>query len=218
MTVDSIPGRTEQAVAALSGQILSGALVAGTPLREAAHANALGVSRNTFREAIRVLASRGLVRQARHRGAIVASLTAGDVADLYRVRRLLELTAIARAVGRPVETLHPLGAAVEQLATAVAAEDEARTIEADLAFHRAIVDLLASPRLSRTFANSLDELRLALAMLNARHRILSELLEEHRMMYALLLNGDTARCEALLTRHLDDSERAVREALPTPLS
>jgi DNA-binding GntR family transcriptional regulator len=214
MTVDSDSGRTEQAVAALTAQILSGVLIAGTPLRETAHATALGVSRNTFREAIRVLAARGLVQQARHRGAIVAALTATDVADLYRVRRLLELTAITRTADRPIETFHPLGAAVEQLAAAVGTGDEAKTIEADLAFHRAIVDLHASPRLSRTFANSLDELRLALAMLNARHPVLSGLLEEHRMMYALLLAGDPAGCEALLARHLADSERAVREALP----
>lgn len=206
--------RVETAVDSLTTGIMSGRLRPGHRLRETEQSASLGVSRNTFREAIRVLSARGLVRRSPHRGAVVATLSAADVGDLYRLRRLLEVSALDRARDRPADAFHHLGAAIGALSRAIAERDEAATIEADVGFHRAIVDLHESPRLSAAFAGSMIELRLALAMLNARAPILAGLLHEHRSIYASLIAGEIGECSRLLNKHLVESERAVLRALP----
>ena len=70
--------------------ILDGRLVPGTHLRETQVARSLGVSRNTLREALRSLAEHGLVTHHPHRGVVVTDLTVDDVADLFRLRLVLE--------------------------------------------------------------------------------------------------------------------------------
>jgi DNA-binding transcriptional ArsR family regulator len=59
---------TEQAADAIRQAVLSGRLLPGTPLREAALAAELGVSRSTVREAARTLEGEGLVCYARSAG------------------------------------------------------------------------------------------------------------------------------------------------------
>src|SRR5262249_60603421 len=74
---------TGQAAAAIRDAILSGRIPPGTPLREAALATELSVSRNTIREAARILESEGLVRYQMNRGILVAELAADDVRAIY---------------------------------------------------------------------------------------------------------------------------------------
>src|SRR6478672_2065019 len=75
----------EQVAAALRELIVSARLAPGTHLREGPLASQLGVSRNTVREAVQILVSRGLVTREIHRCAYVARLTVDDVHDLFRV-------------------------------------------------------------------------------------------------------------------------------------
>src|SRR6185437_10976166 len=85
---------TEQAAEAVRQAILSGRLLPGTPLREAAVAAELGVSRSTLREAARTLESEGLVRYQMNRGIVVADITGPDAADIYAGRAAVELAAV----------------------------------------------------------------------------------------------------------------------------
>src|SRR6185312_2175662 len=84
----------ERVADALRRMILTGGIESGTRLREEPLARSLGVSRNTVREAITLLIHQGLVTRHQHRGAVVVQLDAGDVADIYRTRMLLEVSAI----------------------------------------------------------------------------------------------------------------------------
>ena len=75
-------------------RITDGSLAPGSRLPEDAVGSALGVSRNTLREAFRLLVHEGLAVAEFNRGVFVRRLTAADVVDLYRVRRLLSLIHI----------------------------------------------------------------------------------------------------------------------------
>jgi DNA-binding GntR family transcriptional regulator len=90
---------TEQAAEAVRQAILSGRLLPGMPLREAALAAELGVSRSTLREAARTLESEGLVRYQMNRGIVVADITGPDAADIYAARAALELAAADALTG-----------------------------------------------------------------------------------------------------------------------
>ena len=59
----------------LSQRILNGELRPGTPLQEIPLAESLGVSRNTMREATRILSLEGLLKRSIHRGIAVAQLS-----------------------------------------------------------------------------------------------------------------------------------------------
>src|SRR5262249_43322057 len=80
----------DQVAGLLRERILRGELRPGTPLREVLLAGSIGVSRNTLREALRILIQEGLVLHTVHRGITVMELSREAVADIYRVRRILE--------------------------------------------------------------------------------------------------------------------------------
>ncbi|MBB3157902.1 DNA-binding GntR family transcriptional regulator [Microbacterium proteolyticum] len=89
----------ERAYATLLDEIQTGALPPGTVLGEVEQSTRLGVSRTPLREALRRLASDGLVAQASARVTVVAGIDADDIRALFELRRALESEA-ARAAAR----------------------------------------------------------------------------------------------------------------------
>jgi DNA-binding GntR family transcriptional regulator len=79
--------------------ILSGHFKPGDRLIEDRLAEEFGVSRNPIREAMRTLASEGLIEVTARRGAVVASLSAQEAQELLEVRATLE-AANARLASR----------------------------------------------------------------------------------------------------------------------
>ena len=90
----------EYALAQLRSDILSGALAPGERLRQADLAVQLGISTTPVREALRDLATEGLVKFDSHRGAEVMSLDLGEVRDLLVLRAVLEPFAMRSACER----------------------------------------------------------------------------------------------------------------------
>src|ERR1700721_4109358 len=80
----------DQGVTELRQAILSGRLKPGERLVEGRLADELGVSRNPVREAIRVLASEGLIEVTARRGAAVATMTEQEARETIELRALLE--------------------------------------------------------------------------------------------------------------------------------
>ncbi len=201
----------QQVASALRELIVTGGLPAGEHLREAALAQQLGVSRNTVREAVQILVSDGLVRREMHRGAYVAELTEDDVRDLFRVRRLVELTAIREIAGSK-ETA-PLKDAVRSLATAVESGDRYAISEADLEFHRRLVGLMDSERLGALYDGVDAEMQLSIARATPASVDAPTLLKDHKAILAALDRGDAAAAAKRLERHLNAGERLLIETL-----
>src|SRR5215468_9117912 len=91
----------DQVAAVLRQRILTGELRPGMPLQEMSLAVSLGVSRNTMREATRILSLEGLLKRNAHRGVAVCQLSAKDVQEIYSLRRMLEIAAVLR-LARPM--------------------------------------------------------------------------------------------------------------------
>src|SRR3989454_5154649 len=109
----------DQVAALLRQRILEGEFRPGTQLQELPLASSLGVSRNTMREAIRILSLEGLLRRSLHRGAAVSQLSLRDVQEIYQLRRMLEIPAVLAAKDLPAkkngrEFLQELQTALEQ--------------------------------------------------------------------------------------------------------
>lgn len=183
---------------ALREMILDGRLEAGTRLRETHLAQSLGVSRNTLREALRSLTEQGLVTHQPHRGVVVTDLTAADVADLFRLRLVLEGAGLAAIDAEGVDALR---AATGSFADALARGDVEDALEHDVAFHRILVSALGSERLAAAHARAQGELRRVLLRLD--REVEPPQVAEHCAILDLLLAGDRAGAAAALTAHLE---------------
>ncbi|MDH2443375.1 GntR family transcriptional regulator [Amnibacterium sp. CER49] len=192
--------------AELRSEILSGRIALGSPLREEPLAARFGVSRHTVRTALANLAGTGLVRTAPFVGARVPPFDEAEAAALQDLRRALESEAadlLHRRYGGapwPQAVLAPIDAALGRLRAAERDGDEAETLQAHSAVHRALVAAAGSPRITRAHEQLSDEL--SLLLLHARPRYgAGELERQHRALLA-----DVQRLGAPPVReHLDDT-------------
>src|SRR2546430_10361052 len=109
----------EWIAATLRTAITDGRCQPGSRLREERIAGALNVSRNSVREAFRLLVHERLLVYELNKGVFVRRLSADDVVGLYRIRRLLVGGAIRAA------SAAALGAALPRAAAALAEAEAA---------------------------------------------------------------------------------------------
>jgi DNA-binding GntR family transcriptional regulator len=204
---------TEQAAEAVRQAILSGRLLPGTPLREAALAAELGVSRSTIREAARTLESEGLVRYQMNRGIVVTEITAEDVADIYAARAAVELAAVDALTGhRDPAVYQNLAGLVEQIERAFGRGDVAAVLDGDRLFHATLVAATGSPRLRRFYRQLQQEQRLALALSERSRRELGRTADDHRQLLDAL-RGSRSQARAQLIAHLNAGAAELQRLL-----
>jgi DNA-binding GntR family transcriptional regulator len=211
-TLSGRSSTSEQAADALRRHITEGLLRPGTQLREEAVSTALGISRNTVREAFRALSREGLVEHALHRGVFVRQVSAADVRDIYRTRRLLEPLGLAAVAERP-EALGALANAVTTAEAAAGVGDWATVGTADITFHRTIVDACDSVRMGRLFDRLFAELRLAFFAIGSPRALHEPFVGRNRQLTGLLVAGTVEGARAELDRYLHDAEAQILAAL-----
>src|SRR6478672_10391255 len=81
----------------LKSAIIDLRLAPGEPLREAALADQLGVSKTPIREALTRLEQDGLVETTSFKGAAVTMYSRRDLQEIYELRELLEIAAVRKA-------------------------------------------------------------------------------------------------------------------------
>lgn len=203
---------TEQVAAKLRAMLISGELTPGAKLSEQQMATAFGISRNTLRETFRLLTAQNLLTYSPNRGVFVARPGVTSVVDIYRVRRVIQGGAIVASV-----PTHPALALMgEQLKRAGAAQKRAdwRLVgTVNMEFHRAMVELCDSPRLSACFDLVLAELRLVFAQLDDTEHLHEPYIALNAELLATLETGDKITAATQLDAYLLKSERSVLAAL-----
>ena len=126
----------------------------GESLPEASLAKAFGTGRSAIREALRHLVQEGLVISELNRGARVRDLDTDDVVDLYRTRAAIEVAAVTIVLERTDRNdVAQLQAAQQRIRDASHAGGQQapppELIAADIDFHRVMVGLANSARLTR---------------------------------------------------------------------
>jgi DNA-binding GntR family transcriptional regulator len=196
----------DQVASILRRRILDGELPPGTALQEVPMAASLGVSRNTVREATRILSLEGLLKRSAHRGVAVAQLLLEDVAEIYQIRHLLEIPAVLAARAEDSDVLSEMRGALEGYEDAVGGADWVRAVRFDLQFHTFLIRFHRNGRLESFYQKLLGELRMGMVLVDLRHDNPGGLVPVHRHIYQLLTGGENKECAALLTQHLKDSE------------
>ena len=196
---------TDQVLHELRAAILAGRIKPDEQLPEVALAQQFGTGRSAIREAIRHLVQEGLVVSEINRGARVRTISAEDVVDVYRARSAIEVAAVAAYLSCEVTvSVTPLEQALEGIRRAAPPDAKCapnrELIGADLDFHRALVGLAGSPRLSRAH----EPLAAECQMLMNWHPVypLTDYVTDHQILLDAVLAADPAAPE--LTRaHLD---------------
>lgn len=193
----------------LRSRIADGYFPPGTRLSEDGIGGALGVSRNTLREAFRLLTHERLLVHELNRGVFVRVLTVEDVEDIYRTRRLVEC-AVVRSLGEAPYDLEALAAVVEEGAKAAREGDWKGLGTANIHFHRELVALAGSARTDELMRSVFAELRLAFHVVDDPKRLHEPYLARNRQILQALQAGDRSAAEEMLAIYLDDSlERVV---------
>ena len=191
-----------QAVDVLRELVLTGDIPPGARVNEVELAHRLGISRGPLREAIRHLASEGLLVLAPHRGASVPTSDAADVRALFELRTALECAAAELAASRRTEAdVVRLRAVCEQSRRAYSA-GERFPYRLDLAFHQALLDAARSPRIAEQVR--LVQQRVVLLRSGLRddppHQHAS--LDDHDALVAAIATADPSRASDVMRKHL----------------
>ncbi|MDJ0465828.1 GntR family transcriptional regulator [Streptomyces sp. H27-C3] len=206
-------GRTstaERVADILRSRIAEGFFQPGTRLSEDSIGGALGVSRNTLREAFRLLTHERLLVHELNRGVFVRVLAVEDVEDVYRIRRLIEC-AVVRGLGEPPFTLDRLDSAVTDGERAARKKDWKGVATANIHFHRELVALADSPRTDELMRSVLAELCLAFHLVADPCLLHEPYLVRNRQIVEVLRAGDKAAGERLLDAYFDDSRNQLVE-------
>jgi DNA-binding GntR family transcriptional regulator len=205
----SLP-RTAEAVALaeLRDAIVRGDLPPGTAIRQSAAAEQLGLSVIPVREALKTLASEGMVSYQAQRGYTVAELRAESVDGVFRVRELLEAEAEAVAAARlRPQDIAAMGAALDAQRAATANGDAHAAITANRDFHFALLDRCDNEWLLRFVRQLWDALEPHRALAYRRTAVsgdrtrAQEILNEHQEILAILEQGDPEAALRVLAAH-----------------
>ncbi len=197
--------------AAIVNRMLDGKYTDNFRLIEADVARQFGVSRTPIREILRELEKDGVVRILPHRGALVKSLTADDVEEIYEIRKRLEVLALEIAV--PLMSLNTLGELKRTMRTLAKSGKPSDISRADSELHNYIIISSGRERL--------------IGMLNQLMRIMQGLrlrgnsdpaearraLSEHMRILDALLRRDTKEATVCLIDHIENSKRVVLSLL-----
>lgn len=206
-TVDRVAHELRRAV-------FDGELESGTPLREVALAESLGVSRPTVREALGLLVAEGLATREPNRGVSVATTAADSVRDICRARRVLEGAGVRRWRDADERLRDAVRTSLVRYTGAVRAAGSYQELnERHLAFHVSLVGLTDSPRLVAMAESLMLELKLALAQVDRIRRNAHDQAETHTHLAMLLERGDVDGASAFLEKHLADAEASILGAL-----
>jgi DNA-binding GntR family transcriptional regulator len=172
----------------------------------------LGLSRTPVREAFLPLEAERLLRLYPKRGALVVPVSPAEVTHVMETRVLVESFAVERAARQASELRTTLGKSLMVQEQLVKADDVASFVEADREFHRVFVEAAGNPILLQLHDSLRDrQARIGLAALARSDDRLSEILDEHRAIAAAVTSGRSSEAVELLTAHLAETLRLLRE-------
>lgn len=164
------PRATSQALAddvlaVMLDRITSGRLTGGDRVTESFLARSIHASRSHVRDALRSLASSGLVDLETHRGAVIPTPDVADVTETYAARRALGALIVRRAAHWAPGALTPVERALQDLIETGRTGDAWATGQADLHFQDILAGSTGMRRIPQMFYGLTAQLRLFIALM-----------------------------------------------------
>ncbi|MEA2689587.1 MAG: hypothetical protein QOJ39_3809 [Candidatus Eremiobacteraeota bacterium] len=206
----------EEMVSRLRALITDGALRPGSRIDERALCERFGVSRTPLREALKVLASEGLVELLPHRGARVTRLSGRELRDAFEIVAALEALAGELACRNITDD------EIERIAGHHARMEEhyrrrelTEYFACNQAIHEAINRAAGNAQLTEMYALVSNRVRRARYMANHSPERWANAMREHEEILDALRRRDGARCGSLLRAHLEHKLYTVEHEIDT---
>jgi len=201
----------EEVAELLREKIFTHQLAAGAWIDELKIAAEYGISRTPLREALKVLATEGLVTMKVRRGAYVTEVNDKDLSDVFHLMALLEADA-ARTVAqtatdqqlKELETLH------QQLEKSTKDQkDHIRFFTLNEAFHTKLLEVANNRWAGQMVADLRKVMKLNRAESLTKPGRIAESLAEHAVIMAALKKRDAAAAHAAMQAHINSGLEAA---------
>jgi DNA-binding GntR family transcriptional regulator len=198
----------EQVAEQLRARIMAHTLAPGSWIDEQLLTAELGISRTPLREALKVLASEGLVTMKLRRGAYVTEVSERDLDEVYHLLALLESdAAMAVAQTASAAQIAELDALHRELEAGVADRD--RFFAANERFHLRLLEIADNRWRNQLVADLRKVMKL-----NRHHSLFKQgrveaSLREHRKIVAAIKARDAARVQQLMQQHFANGKLAA---------
>jgi DNA-binding GntR family transcriptional regulator len=204
----------DEATERIRDLIVEGRLAAGEWINEAELCQQLQISRTPLREALKVLATEGLVELVPRRGARVARLSPRELVDLFEALSGVEGLAAELAAERMSEAdsekLRQLQMRIEQRHKA---KDRLTYFHENHELHVAIVRCSGNSAIIDIHARLIARLRRARYQAILSEARWSAAVEEHAQILAALEKRDARRAGELMRQHVAYTGEVVRASM-----
>lgn len=216
------PTVSEQALLSLRGDILLGRHAPGAKLKLEQLQTTYGFSSSPLREALNRLSQEGLVNADERKGFRVAPISPEDLADITRMRLMLDVQALRDAMrtgndaweANIVAAFHRLEKIESRLSSGPVVLD-AEWSHKHRDFHLSLMAACPSAR-QLAWTISLFDQAERYRQFSARHRQVAKRKdEEHRTLMQAVIRRDEDTACALLAEHIQSTQRNVLDAFKT---
>jgi len=198
----------EQVAERLRQEIFARELQPGSWIDELRLAQAWGISRTPLREALKVLATEGLVTMKLRRGAYVTEMSQQDVAEVYHLLSVLESDAAAEvALKASDEQLVALDQLHQQLELAI--DERTRFFALNEAFHMQVLEVAGNRWRMQIVTDLRKVMKLNRHLSLFKQGRLAESLDEHRRLMQALMTRDAHAAQQLVREHFQNGLAAT---------
>lgn len=206
----------DEVLAKLRSMILRCELVPGTRVSEKDLCARFGISRTPLREALKVLASNGLIELLPNRGAWIPPLRSEEVAEVFDVLAILERRAGELAASRLSERgLRELGSLHDKMVEQALAGETEKWIRTDFLIHRKLVNAAGSRALSGVHEGLAVRVERARYILGTSRSRMRDALKEHEAILEAAKTREPPRVAEALYDHCMRTRDAVVAAVRT---
>ena len=206
-------GAAEWIAAILRSRITEGEFLPGMRLPEEILAESLDVSRNSLREAFRLMSHDRLLRYERNRGVFVRELSVRDVEEIYELRLVLQLSALHKASAGEAVDCSGIREAVNEGLTHAIKEEWVQVGTANMNFHQALGGLAGNERLNAQMTQLLAELRLAFHVMKPMEAFFAPYLPANVRICELVEAGRWTEASTEITTYTQRSREQLAGAL-----
>lgn len=193
--------------------ILDGGLAPRARVNELELAERFGISRTPLREAIKILATEGLLELLPNRGARVASISEKELDDVLEVVGTLEALAAELACRHATDDqVAEIRSLNDRMVEAWRSRDEATYFMLNRRIHEAIMAAGANPTLSTTYATLSGRIQQARYTAHKTDAQWQQAIDDHIRMVRLLEDRDGPALAALMRQHVRGKKAVIAAA------
>lgn len=207
--ITAAPRLVEQVYEAVLSAITDGRFDDERRLIQEDIASELGVSRQPVQQALLLLRSQGLLRDAPGRGLMLAPFDLQHMLNLYEVRATLDGLATRKAAQAGSALVEQGAGLIEKGRAAIKGGSVAQMIAADIDFHLFLYKLSGNPLIAESSVNHWSYLRRVMAEVLMRGETPREIWDQHSDILDAVIAQDADKAERLAKMHISHAAETL---------